>query len=161
MPSDFPLTKLWWMVDIACSMRMIGWAQEPRNCMPPHPPPSRRTFLRKTFLKLIINIVISDLTSSVLALSPPFDHRVHDPAGGPETYLAAIPPLDRVPYVLAWAIGMGTSISTTHNVGALVCVGLGHSSPTLWPDIWGNWADAYTVRKFWGYVPFRSLHFVK
>jgi len=38
MPSDFPLTKkLWWMADIAYGMRMIGWVQEPRNCMPPHP----------------------------------------------------------------------------------------------------------------------------
>jgi len=152
-PSDFPVTKkLWWMFDIACSMRMIGWVQEPRNSMPPHPPPSRRTFLQRTFLKLIVNIVISDLATSALALSSPFDYRVHDPTDGPETYLAAVPFLHRVPYVVAWLIGMGTSISTTHHAGALVCVGLGHSSPTLWPDIWGNWADAYTIRKFWGYV---------
>ena len=159
LPSNFPLTKkLWWMVDMAWSMRMIGWVQEPRNCMLPHPPPSRRTFLRKTFLKFIMNAVITDLATSVNALSRPFDHRVHDPADGPETYLAAVPLLHRVPHVLAWAIGTATSISATHNVMALVCVGLGRSSPTLWPDIWGDWRDAHTVRKLWGYIHSRTFH---
>ena len=157
-PSGFPLMKkLRWMLDIACGMRMIGWVREPRNCMPHHPPPSRRVFLRKTLLKLIANNVIADLTASFLALSPPFDYRLHDPTDGPETYLAAVPLLHRVPYVVSWAIGMGASISTTHNAVALVCVGLG-SNPTLWPDIWGSWGDAYTVRKLWGYVRSRSLH---
>jgi len=153
LPSNFPLTKkLWWMVDIAHSSRMIGWVQEPRNCMPPHPPPSRRTFLWKTFFKLIANTVTADLMTSVLALSPAFDDRVHDPGDGPETYLTAIPLLRRVPYILAWSIGTGASMSAIHNVTALVCVGLGNSSPTLWPDIWGRWGDAYTVRRLWGYV---------
>jgi len=152
-PSDFPWTKkLWWMVDIAYGMRMVGWVQEPRNGIPPRPPPSRRTFLKKTFLKLIVNIVIADLTTLVLALSSQFDYRLHDPTDGPETYLSAVPLLHRVPYVAAWTIGIETSLRTVHNVGALVCVGLGHSSPTLWPDIWGSWGDAYTVRKLWGYV---------
>jgi len=152
-PSNFPLTKkLWWMIDIAYCVRMVGWVQEPQNGIPPHPPPSRRTFLQKTFLKLIINTVILDFTSSVLALSPAFDHRVHDPTDGPETYLAAVPLLRRVPYILSYGVTMGTFVGVIHNVAALVCVGLGHSSPTLWPDIWGRWGDAYTVRKLWGYV---------
>ena len=153
LPSSFPLTKkLWWMVDIAYSPRMIGWVQEPRNCMPPHPPPSRRTFLRKTFLKLVANAVITDFATSVLALSPAFDHRLHDPTDGPETYLAAVPFLRRVPYILSYGIEVGASMSVMHNAIALVCVGLGHSSPTLWPDIWGRWRAAYTVRKLWGCV---------
>ena len=153
LPSNFPFTKkLWWMVDIGWGMRMIGWVQEPRNRMPPHPPPSRRTFLQKTVLKLVMNVVIADLSASVLALSPPFDHRLHDPADGPETYLAAVPLLHRIPYVMACAIGTASPINIGHNVMALLCVGLGHSSPTLWPDIWGSWGDAYTVRKLWGYA---------
>ena len=152
-PSNFPLTKkLWWMLDIAWGTRMIGWVQGPRNFMPPHPPPSRRKFLQKTFLKLIMNAVLADLSTSVIALSPPFDYRLHDPTDGPETYLAAVPLLRRVPYIVAWAIGMATRISVRHNAITLVCVGLGHSSPTLWPDICGSWGGAYTVRRLWGYV---------
>jgi len=152
-PSTFPSTKkLWWVVDIAYSVRMVGWIQQPQNGIPPHPPPSRRTFLWRTFLKLVINTTIADFARSALALSPTFDRRVHDPTDGPETYLAAVPLLRRVPYVLSYGIMMGTGTSVLHNVLALVCVGLGHSSPTLWPDIWGRWGDAYTVRRLWGYV---------
>jgi len=155
-PSDFPLMrKLQWTVDISWNTRMVGWVQKPRNSTPrhPHPPYLRREFLQKTFLKLIVNAAIADLATIITALSPPFDYRIHDPADGPEAYLAAIPLLHRVPYVLAWAIGTGASISTAHNAVALLCVGLGRSSPALWPDIWGSWGDAYTVRKFWGCVP--------
>ena len=151
LPSNFPLMKkLWWMVDIAYGVRMVGWVQEPRNCLPPHPPPSRRTFVQKTILKLIVNTLITDLATSATAFNPAFDNRVHDPTDGPETYLAGIPLLRRVPYVLTYATGVSFSISVMHNALALVCVGLGHSSPTLWPDVWGSWGDAYTVRKLWG-----------
>ena len=158
-PSNFPLKKkLWWMVDIANSVRMIGWIQEPQNGIPPRPPPSRRTFLQKTFLKLIVNTVTADFMTSALALSPVFDYRVHAPTDGPETYLAAVPLLRRVPYILAWSIGTGASACAIHNFTALVYIGLGFSSPTLWPDMWGRWRDAYTVRKLWGYVPQWTLY---
>jgi len=158
-PSGFSLTKkLWWMVDIAYSVRMVGWIQEPQNGIPPHPPPSRRTFLWKTFLKLIINNIIADFSTSALALSPAFDRRVHDPSDGPETYLSAVPLLHRAPYILSYGIMMGTGTGVVHNIMALVCVGIFRSSPTLWPDIWGRWGDAYTLRKLWGYAYQLSYH---
>jgi len=147
LPSNFPLAKkLWWMVDISWSMRMIGWVQEPRNGIPPRPPPSRRTFLLKTFLKLIMNAVIADITAAML------DHLLHYPIDNPPTYLAAVPPSRRLPHVLVWCMVERATMSSAHNLIALVCVGLGRSSPTLWPDIWGSWGDAYTVRRLWGYV---------
>jgi len=153
LPSNFPFTKkLWWMFDIGWGARMIGWVQGPRNLVPPHPPPSRRTFLQKAFVKLVMHTVIADLSTSLLALSPPFDHRLHDPTDGPETYLAAVPLLQRVPYVVGWAIRTATPICIRYDAIVLLCVGLGHSSPTLWPYIWGSWGDAYTVRRLWGYA---------
>ena len=153
LPSSFPLVKkFWWMVDIAYSPRMIGWVQEPRNCLPPHPSPSRQAFLWKTLLKFIANFIIADSISSLLALNPAFDNRLHDPTDSPRTYLAAVPFLRRIAYTLAYGIGVGTSISSMHHAVALVCVGIGYSSPTLWPDVWGRWGDAYTLRKLWGYV---------
>ena len=151
LPANFPFAKkLWWTVDLAYSVRMVGWVQEPQGCIPPHPPPSRLTFLWKTLFKLIRNAMIADFTVSMFSLDPAFDSRAHDPADGPETYLSAVPLLRRAPYILLWGIGAGASIGMMHNVMALVCVGLGLSSPTLWPDIWGRWTDAYTVRKLWG-----------
>lgn len=134
------------MVDIAWGMRMIGWVHEPHGCMPPHPPPSRRTFLLNASVKFVMNAA-ADLTFSVLG-----HHFLRDPADDPEAYLNTVPVLRRMPYILSWAIGVATSTGARHNAIALLCIGLGHSSPTLWPDIWGSWADAYTVRKLWGYA---------
>ena len=153
-PSNFPLTKkLWWMLDIAYSPRMVGWVQEPRGCLPPHPPPSRRTFLWKTFVQFVTNaILIPDLVTLVLGQTPALDSRLHDPTDGPETYLAAVPLLHRVPYVLAYAIRVAAFITTPYCLAALVSVGLGLSSPTLWPDMWGSWGNAYTIRRLWGCV---------
>ena len=73
-PSNFSLMKKFWcMLDIAHSVRMVGWIQEPRDCLPPPPPPSRRTFLWKTLLKLIANIIALDLLTLMLAQNPAFD----------------------------------------------------------------------------------------
>ena len=153
LPSKFsPAKKFWWMLDIPHNPRMIGWVQEPRNCLPPHPPPSRWAFFWKTCMKIIFNTFLADLATFVFAGSPAFDSRVHDPADGPETYLAAVPLLRRVPYVLAFGIRMASSFRVLHGILALVCVFFGRASPTLWPDIWGRWSEAYTVRKLWGYV---------
>ena len=160
LPSNFPFTKkLWWMLDLAYNFRMIGLVQEPRDCLPPHPPPSRLTFLWKTFLKFILNSAVLDLTSLVFTQSLAFDSRVHDPTDGPETYLAAVPLLYRVSYVLAYCVKLGAGAALIHNIVALICVGLGGSDPTLWPDFWGNWGDSYTIRKLWGYVYLETSRF--
>ena len=158
-PSNFRLAeKFWWTLDLAYSLRMVGWVQEPRDRLPPPPSPSRRAFFRRSFLKLIVNVVIIDLTTLVYAQSPAFDSRVHDPTDGPETYLAAVPFMRRVPYVVAWALLAQGALSAFYTTVACVCVGVGNSSPTLWPDLWGHWEGAYTIRKLWGYVCWQALY---
>ena len=145
-PSNFPVTKkLWWMLDLTYSVRMVGWVQEPRNCLPLPPPPSRRKFLWKTFRNFIFNAIILDL----ITLPPRY------PAlnSGPENTLGEVPFLRRLPYVLVFGFRLRHAvIDYVQRIAALVCVGLGHADPTLWPDMMGRWSDAYTVRKFWGYV---------
>ena len=157
-PNSTFTEKLWWMVNMVYCVRVVGWPKEPRNGIPQRPPPSRRTFPWETFVKLVMNIAIFDFASSVFALSPAFDSRVHESTDSPETYLAAVPFLHRVPYVLSYGIMMGAGMSIGQNIMALLCVGLGHSNPTLWPDVWGRWGDAYTVRKLWRYARRRISH---
>ncbi|KAF9780787.1 membrane bound O-acyl transferase family-domain-containing protein [Thelephora terrestris] len=151
-PSSFPRSKkLWWMLDIAHSTRMIGWVQEPRNCLPAHPPPSRREFLRETTLKFIVNFAIADLSGAVSARCPTFDSRFpHNSTYALKNALAAFPILHHAPYALAFGVMTGASLNAVHNIIALAFVGIGNSSPTLWPDMYGRWGDAYTVRKLWG-----------
>ena len=153
LPSNFPFArKLWWMVELAYNFRMVGWVQEPRDHLPPHPPPSRLTFVRNAFLKLIVNIIILDLVTLLFAQNPAFDSRLHDPTDGPETYLAALPLLHRVPYAVGSVVRLAASVSVIWDTFGSVPVVLGVWSPTLWPNIWGSWRDAYTVRRLWGYV---------
>ena len=160
LPSNFPFKKkLWWMLDIAYGIRMVGWIKESRGTPPPLPQPSRRSFLWKAFSKLIFNTILVDLTTLLFAGSPAWDSRVHDPTDGPETYLAAVPLLHRSPYILAFAIRVMGGFSAIYNIMALVCVGIFRSSPALWPDIEGSWEDSYTLRKFWGCVYQVSSHF--
>jgi hypothetical protein len=160
-PSNFTLTKkIGWMLDVAHSPRMVGWLQEPRN-LPPPPPPSRTTFLRETFLKLIVNVATVDLSASASSRSPAFDSQLPRDFTHPlKAVFVAAPLLRHAPYVLSFGILTAASLGAAHNACALIFVGLGHSSPTLWPDVWGDWRDAYTVRKLWGYVcssdPFAS-----
>jgi len=37
-------------------------------------------------------------------------------------------------------------------------VAVGMYSPRMWPDLYGAWGDAYTVRRFWGYVHEHGTH---
>lgn len=152
-PVNFPLSKkLWWMLDIAHSSRMVGYVQEPR-CLKPHPPPSRKAFLRETFLKLMVQCLIMDLTGSVSSRSPSFDSRLSHGSTHPlKSFFVAIPLVRHAPYVLAFGLVTAAAVIIPHHIAALLCVGLGHDSPTLWPDVLGNWGDAFTIRKFWGYV---------
>lgn len=34
---------------------------------------------------------------------------------------------------------------------AAISVAVGYSEPEQWPDFYGKWCDAYTLRRFWGY----------
>ena len=124
------------MLDLAYNTRMLGWIQEPRGYLPPHPQPSRRTFLWKTSPKFIINaFLVPGLLTLILGQTPVFGSRLHDPTDGPETYVAAAPLLRRVPYVFSYGDWAATWMIAGHNLVSLVCVGLGRSSPTLWPDM--------------------------
>ena len=160
LPSNFPFArKLWWMIDLAYNFRMVGWVQEPRNHLPPHPSPSRLTFVRNAFLRLIGNVIVLDLVTLLFAQNPAFDSRLHAPTDGPETYSATLPLLHRVPYAVGGALKFAAGLSALRDALASVTVVLGVWSPALWPNIWGSWRDAYTVRRLWGYVCLATIQF--
>ena len=97
----------------------------------------------------MVSFVLSDLGIRVLAQSQAFDSRVHDPSDCPETSdLIAVPFLRRTIHIWAHSNGISSGITILQNGFALVYVGLGGSSPTSLPEVWGRWGDAYTVRRF-------------
>ena len=117
-------------------------------------------FLLGASLKLITNLIIVDLVGSVTARSPPSNsHLPHDSINFLNVVFSVAPLLRHAPFVVGLAVVTGAALEATHNLAALVFVGLGLSSPTLWPDVLGHWGDAYTVRKLWGYVFWRIFRF--
>ena len=148
------------MIELAYNFHMVSWVQEPRNHLPPPPPPSRLTFVRNAFLRLIANIIVLDLVTLLFAQNSAFDSRLYDPTNGPETYLATLPLLHRVPYAVGGAIKFAAGSSALRDILASVTVVLGARSPTFWPNIRGSWRDAYTVCRLWGYVCLATIQFI-
>lgn len=52
----------------------------------------------------------------------------------------------------AWMTTPYAGMSMQYLIFAVFSVGLGFSSPEDWPDTFGTWKHAYTVRNFWGFV---------
>lgn len=42
------------------------------------------------------------------------------------------------------------TIAMQYSLLAATFVALGISPPRDWPELYGRWSDAYTVRRFWG-----------
>ena len=41
-------------------------------------------------------------------------------------------------------------IAMQYSLVAAIFVAAGISQPRDWPEVYGHWSDAYTVRRFWG-----------
>lgn len=54
--------------------------------------------------------------------------------------------------VIGWFVVCRLLIDSTYRLISVIAVGLGGSSPELWPPFFASMWDAYTIRGFWGYV---------
>lgn len=43
-------------------------------------------------------------------------------------------------------------LNLPYDVLSIFCVALGVHEPQNWPDVFGDWSDSYTIRRFWSYV---------
>ncbi|KAH7874291.1 membrane bound O-acyl transferase family-domain-containing protein [Lentinula edodes] len=64
--------------------------------------------------------------------------------------IRSLPYLQRVVCVATWFLGGYAGIRFYYFTVALVCVSLGVSDPQNWPEAFGSWKQAYSVRNFWG-----------
>ncbi|KAJ7712524.1 membrane bound O-acyl transferase family-domain-containing protein [Mycena metata] len=122
------LRRLRWALDLFTSPRGVGWAHEPTNVLPPHPPPGtgRARFVAHRLLKTLQYWVVLHLCNLHMSTNNMF--RVD----GPD-----------------WtAVGWGW------RVGALwpgaVSVACGLSNPEDWPPLFASPLEAWTIRRFWG-----------
>ncbi|KAJ9254579.1 hypothetical protein DTO195F2_6564 [Paecilomyces variotii] len=62
--------------------------------------------------------------------------------------------------VIGWFVIARLIIDSNHRLFSIVAVGLGGSSPELWPPFFGSMWDAYTIRGFWGTFWHQSLRWI-
>jgi hypothetical protein len=138
--------RLKWGLQLFFSGRGVGWTHEPRSVLPPHPTLSRIQFVMSRLGWLITYLLINDVVTILVRKSPFF-------VKGALPF--ALQPLEwRFWSTLLFAIGTSVHITIPHLVCSIICVGSGFSRPDMWPHLFGKWSDAYTIRRFWGYVIF-------
>ncbi|KAJ9326882.1 hypothetical protein DTO027B5_4708 [Paecilomyces variotii] len=62
--------------------------------------------------------------------------------------------------VIGWFVIARLIIDSNHRLFSIVAVGIGGSSPELWPPFFGSMWDAYTIRGFWGTFWHQSLRWI-
>lgn len=152
-PSTFGSTshKLRWMIDLAYGVRRVGWVQEPTESLPSRPKhESQLAFIASRTCYLMVWIFALVLTTTHQSSNPIFDPHVHPSVDDSQVYLRGQNLARRALGVATWGIALIGGLQVAHIPVAMISVGFGISSPADWPGMAGSFAQAYTVRKFWG-----------
>jgi hypothetical protein len=135
--------RFMWALKLFSNPRGIGWDHEPTSILPPRPNLSRAEFVVSRLGFLAICLLVND-SASILMRANPF-------------FMKDAPPFLEQPLpwrfggVLLFAITIAMQIILPNSLYSILAVGSGMSQPDMWPHVMGNWGDAYTVRRFWGY----------
>ncbi|EMD37121.1 hypothetical protein CERSUDRAFT_115035 [Gelatoporia subvermispora B] len=126
------------------TVRGVGWNCQVANIPPVRDEP-RRTFVF-TQLKHVARILfLLDLSRSYMYFNPIFSLTGEEARSiSSQGYLLAI-----VNYI-TWGAFTYASMALPYHILAAGHVALGFSGSKDWPDLFGEWSDAYTVRRFWG-----------
>ncbi|KAM5531371.1 hypothetical protein V8D89_014964 [Ganoderma adspersum] len=147
LPETYPfLKRVWWAASLVWNPRMIGWSTQVAN-VPPPTTKSKIVFLGQGAVRMVKATLAVDLARTFVKLyplyalrgTPAFPTGLHGYVMDTLCMLARV--VNAYGHTMLWLTGF-----------AMVCVatGLGNGDPEMWPDLFGRWADAYTVRRFWG-----------
>ena len=138
-------SRLWlrvkWGLRLFFNPRGVGWAHRSRSVPPPRRDLTRLAFVFSQLGWLAAYILIADAASIMMRADPFFVKNALP--------FAQQPLLWRCWGVVLFAISSTTGVSIVHTVFSVIFVATGLSNPHMWPPLFGNWLDAYTVRRFW------------
>ena len=133
-----------WVAKLWFSPRCIGWSNEPPHAFPHPPPPSmtRPAYLNQEIRALLRDLVIYDAYITYAKNLP------SAAAGGysiaeQEIYWRAMT-------VLVMGLGGSVAIGLQFRVFHILCVYFGIYKPQECVPFFGDFRDAYTLRRFWG-----------
>ncbi|OSC99675.1 hypothetical protein PYCCODRAFT_1372634 [Trametes coccinea BRFM310] len=148
VPAEYPILKrLYYAACLLGNPRLLGWSAQVANIPPPKAAASRGEFLRDRFLRTVQCVLLLDLAQSYLQLQPFFRYLGTDAfPTGLRGFVVGF--LCR----LAWYVRSYAMVKIACTLLAMFCVatGLFNGNPEDWRPTFGDWSDAYTVRRFWG-----------
>ncbi|KAJ3747092.1 hypothetical protein DFH05DRAFT_1521426 [Lentinula detonsa] len=133
-----------WTWCIVHSPRGIGWNYQVLS-VPPRPLPcSKWAFIRSRILQVVKFYILMDIAQSYIRLNTLFTNPP------PNASITSQGWLLQMISGAAWMTTPYAGMSMQYCLFAVASVGLGFSNPEDWPDTYGTWKHAYTVRNFWG-----------
>ncbi|KAH9922491.1 membrane bound O-acyl transferase family-domain-containing protein [Fomitopsis serialis] len=141
------LRRVYWALCIMNNPRGVGWTCQVAN-VPPLPTEARWPFVRRRLRRAIYWYMLLDIFQNYEQRNPLFSLRGEDVSVSSQGYLL------RPVNIFVRVASVAGSIAMQHALLAAAMVAFDLSLPRDWPDIYGRWSDAYTVRRLWG----RSYH---
>ena len=135
--------RLMWAASLLATPRGIGWAHEPTDQIPPRPTASPEKFIISQFLWIIFYFIFWDVAMIPIRENPCFK------IGGPS--LAAFGWWRRT-VVWSHIFTVYCALSGMYAIASIIFVASGLYEPRDCPHLFGSPLNAYTLRKWWGYV---------
>ncbi|KAF8065364.1 membrane bound O-acyl transferase family-domain-containing protein [Lyophyllum atratum] len=146
-PRTRPLLKrVYWAGCIIHSPRGIGWNYQTPH-VPDRPSMKRGSFIISRFLRVFGCFLIMDAAQTFVHTNPLFSG---SPAELENATITSQGFLYRCLNSIAWMATPYAGVRLQYYLFSIISVALGLSTPADWPDPYGKWRDAYTVRNFWG-----------
>lgn len=152
LPGDMPLLqRIYWAICLHISLRGIGW-----NYKLPHTPPStnepRWSFVRRRFARMLRYMIIIDAADSYVHLNPLFSL-----TGDAALPITAQGYGFRCLNIVAYFGQVFLRLQIWYNAMSALSVAIGLNKVKHCPSLFGQWRDAYTLRRFWGRIWHQNL----
>ncbi|KAF9067471.1 membrane bound O-acyl transferase family-domain-containing protein [Rhodocollybia butyracea] len=135
--------RIYWCVCAAMTARGVGWNYQVSGV----PSPSklnRSMFLCCTAVRVLASYVLLDVLQFLIQNEPFFN----DPQPNSSMRSHNFP--TQIFYmILCFGLPYG-ALRFYYYIGAFIAIASGYSSQEEWPDLFGSWFDAYSVRTLWG-----------
>ncbi|KAF5390808.1 hypothetical protein D9757_004427 [Collybiopsis confluens] len=139
--------RVYWILCGAFTMRGVGWNYQVSN-IPLRSESSQSTsqFLHLTFLRILSSFLLLDSSKYLINTTPFFTNPDPTISMRSQSYVL------QAYYALLWFTIPYASLKGHYSIVAFVAVFSGYSTQEDWPNLFGSWGDAWSVKNVWGKV---------
>ena len=112
--------------------------------LPPLPSHNRWEFLIRRTRQILWNLFLADIGQTYQLVNP-----LYSLTGEEARSLWAQGYVVGLLNILARIAVQWAMFNVGYNLMSMAGVGIMLQEPRVWPDVFGHWKDAYTVRRFW------------